>query len=102
MTLDEARAQVGQSVTHHATGTIQDVIEHFVWVRYDSEPTALKSARPEDLTLAGPYDGPAVAYLVHMDGEDYCFDPADVTIVRNAAKPLAPAEPVHEPVDGAR
>jgi hypothetical protein len=25
---------------------------------------------------------PIVAYLVQTDGEDYCFDPADVTIVR--------------------
>jgi hypothetical protein len=26
---------------------------------------------------------PVVAYLVHVDGEDYAYDPADVTIVRH-------------------
>jgi hypothetical protein len=59
MTLDEARAQVGQPVTHHATGVIHAVTDHYIWVRYDGDETALKSARPEDLTLAvhEPVDG---------------------------------------------
>jgi acetoacetate decarboxylase len=59
MTLDEARVQVGARVTHHATGVIQDVTDHYIWIRYDSDPTALKSARPEDLTVAEPAAEPA-------------------------------------------
>ena len=51
MTLNEARAHLGAEVTHHATGVIEAVTDHFVWVRYNSDPTALKSVRPENVTF---------------------------------------------------
>jgi hypothetical protein len=51
MTLDEARNLIGARVTHHAVGVIEDVTDHYIWIRYDGDETALKSARPETLTL---------------------------------------------------
>jgi hypothetical protein len=51
MTLAEARAHIGARVTHHATGVIQDVTDHYIWIRVDGDETALKSAKPETLTL---------------------------------------------------
>jgi hypothetical protein len=54
MTFAEARAAIGARVTHHASGVIHDVTDHYIWVRYDGDETALKSARPETLTLAEP------------------------------------------------
>jgi hypothetical protein len=51
MTLDEARSHIGARVTHQATGVIHAVTDHYIWIRYDGDETALKSARPESLTL---------------------------------------------------
>jgi hypothetical protein len=51
MTLEEARAHIGARVTHHATGVIHAVTDHYIWIRVDGDETALKSARPETLTL---------------------------------------------------
>jgi hypothetical protein len=60
MTFEEARNLIGARVTHHASGVIQDVTDHYIWIRVDGDETALKSARPETLTLepaAEPVDG---------------------------------------------
>lgn len=51
MTLDEARAALGQRVTHHATGTIEGVTAQFIWVRYDGSAAA-QPMHPDQLTLA--------------------------------------------------
>jgi hypothetical protein len=51
MTLGEARAHIGARVTRHATGVIHAVTDHYIWIRVDGDETALKSARPETLTL---------------------------------------------------
>jgi hypothetical protein len=54
MTFDEARNHIGARVTHQAQGTIHAVTHHYIWIRYDDDETALKSARPENLTLTEP------------------------------------------------
>jgi hypothetical protein len=51
MTFEEARGHIGARVTHHATGVIHAVTDHYIWIRVDGDETALKSARPETLTL---------------------------------------------------
>jgi len=53
MTLDEARDAIGQRIIHAVT-------DHYIWIRVDGDETALKSAKPESLTLdavAEPVDG---------------------------------------------
>jgi len=58
MTLEEARNLIGARVTHYAQGVIHAVTDHYIWIAFDE--TALKSAKPESLTLdavAEPVDG---------------------------------------------
>jgi hypothetical protein len=54
MTFDEARDHIGARVTHQVQGTITDVTQNYIWIRYDGDETALKSTRPEHLTLTEP------------------------------------------------
>jgi hypothetical protein len=60
MTLEEARNLIGARVTHYAQGVIHAVTDHYIWIAFDGDETALKSAKPESLTLdavAEPVDG---------------------------------------------
>lgn len=57
MTLDEARAHPGATVTHHASGVIEAVTAQFVWVRYNGDSWA-RSVHPDELTLTAAVDEP--------------------------------------------
>ncbi len=88
MTFDEARAHQGAEVTPTTPpASSKRSPPGTCWVRWRGVAAA-QPVHPDELTFAVAAAGPVVAYLVHMDGEDdYCFDPADVTIVRRAAEP---------------